>query len=106
MSLDTHNHDHEHDDDDEEVEFEVNIDPREDQLDKFGIDPAEFETALFAALEVRGDELEAAEGDDVSNTLEDMEITVGGKTYRLGDLASVSVEEFDESDLDEDEDAE
>ena len=102
MSTDNHNHDDEIDVDvdDDEVEFEVNIDPREDQLEKLGIDGNDFEEALYAALDARGDELEASESDHVASTLEDMSITVGGKTYRLGDLASVSIEEFDEDDED------
>ena len=96
MSFDEHDHDDE--DDDGGVEFEVNIDPREDQLERFGIDPDDFEEALFAALDARGEELEATDSDDVAGALEDMSITIGAKTYRLGDLASVAIEEATEDD--------
>ena len=73
---------------------------KKDQLEKLGIDGNDFEEALYAALEVRGDDLEASESEHVASALEEMSITVGGKTYRLGDLASVSIEEFDEDDED------
>jgi hypothetical protein len=106
MSFDDHIHDEncDHDEDgdgDGDVEFEVNIDPNEDALDKLGIDPEEFETALYAALETHGDSLEAGETGDVSNTLEELAIHIGGKSYRLGDLASVSIDEAVDDDEDE-----
>ena len=81
------------DPDDEGGEFEVNIDPREDNLDRLGIDHADFEEALYAALDAQGESLETDGGDDVARTLEELPILIAGKTYRLGDLANVSIDE-------------
>lgn len=92
---------HTHDDDDEGGEFEVNIDPREDELERLGIDHTDFEQALYAALDAQGETLEAAEGMDVSTTLEDVTLSIQGKTYRLGDLAYVSIEEASDEDEEE-----
>ena len=87
-------------DDMDELEFEVNIDPDEDALNRYRIDQADFEQALYAALDEHGATLEATEGEDVSNTLEDLELTINGKPYRLGELASVSVEPAGDEDGD------
>ncbi len=78
--------------------FTANIDPREDELERLGIDQGDFEQALYAALDSQGESLEAAEGTDVSSTLEDIALSIGGKSYRLGDLAHVSIEEAIEDD--------
>ena len=107
MSLDhlhDHNHDHNHElDEDEGGEFEVNIDPREDELERLMIDQGDFEEALYAALDAQGETLESTEGGQVANTLEAITLTIKGKDYRLGDLAYVTIEEADD---DEDEDEE
>lgn len=87
-------------DEDEGGEFEVNIDPREDDLEQHGIDQAQFEEALYAALDAQGDALEAAGPDDVARTLEEVELSIGGKSFRLGDLADVSIDEPSEFDED------
>ena len=96
------NHEHDHDDEEDNGdgggEFEVNIDPREDELERLGIDQEDFEQALYTALDAQGETLEAAEGGDVSTTLEDISLTIRGKAYRLGDLAYVSIDEAGDDD--------
>jgi hypothetical protein len=83
-----------------EGEFEVNIDPREDDLERLGIDPKVFEKALMVALEAQGEGIDAGARDDVARSLEDLPLTIAGKTYRLGDLADVSSEEAGDDDED------
>jgi hypothetical protein len=108
MSLDHHfDHNHDHDlDDDEGGEFEVNIDPREDELERLKIDQGDFEEALYAALDAQGETLESTEGGQVANTLEAITLTIKGKSYRLGDLAYVTIEEADDEDDEDDEEDE
>ena len=89
------------DHDDEGGEFEVNIDPREDDLDRFGIDQADFEEALYAALDAQGETLESSESEDVAKSLEELTLTIAGKPYRLGDLANVSIDEAGDDDEEE-----
>ena len=108
MSFDD-NHDHDIDvdgDDDEGGEFEVNIDPREDELERLGIEQEDFEQALYAALDAQGETLEGTESGDVSTTLEAVSLTIRGETYRLGDLAYVTIDEPGEDDDDDDDDEE
>ena len=81
-------------------EIEVNIDPRDDKLDALGINRDEFEEALLDALEAYNDLPEPDEIDDVASPLEEVPITIAGKTYRLGDLAVISVEGEDAEDED------
>lgn len=90
------NGDGDHDDDQEEIE--VNIDPREEKLDALGIDRDEFEEALLDALDANDEALEADDG-DVTRPLEEVAITIRGTTYRLGDLAVISIETDDDGDL-------
>jgi hypothetical protein len=97
MSFDEHDHD-----DDGEGEIEVNIDPRDEKLDALGINLDEFEEALLDALDAYNDALETDEG-DITRPLEEVSISIRGTTYRLGDLAAISVEGEDD---DEDEDEE
>lgn len=84
-------------------EFEVNIDPREDELERRKIDQSDFEEALYAALDAQGESLEQGGSDDVASALKELPLTIAGKSYRLGDLATVSIEEADDEDEDEDE---
>lgn len=81
-------------------EIEVNIDPRDDKLEALGIDRDEFEEALLDALETFNDMPEIDETDDMTSPLEEVPITIAGKTYRLGDLAVISVEGEDAEDED------
>jgi hypothetical protein len=86
-------------DDDLEGEVEVNIDPREDELDARGIAHEDFETALFEALDKHSEALETDDG-DVTRPLEEVQLTIKGQTYRLGDLADVTIEEEPEEEFD------
>ena len=99
MSMSDHDHDHDEDDDGLEGEVEVNIDPREEDLDSRGIDHDDFEKALFEALDAHNEAIDASDG-DLAAPLEEVILTIGGKPYRLGDLADVTVED----DLGDDED--
>lgn len=106
MSFDhSHDHDHDHDEEDDGGEFEVNIDPREDELERLGIDQTDFEEALYAALDAQGETLEATEGGDVATTLEDITLSIKGTSYRLGDLAYVSIDEAEDDEYEEDDGA-
>ena len=89
------------DHDDAGGEFEVNIDPREDDLERLGIDQADFEEALYAALDAQGETLEQGGSDDVARSLEDLPLSIAGKSYRLGDLANVSIDEAGDDDDEE-----
>ncbi len=86
---------------DEGGEFEVNIDPREDDLERLGIDQADFEEALYAALDAQGETMEEDGSDNVARSLEELSLTIAGKSYRLGDLANVSIEEAGDDDDEE-----
>lgn len=99
----TDDHDHDHDEDDEEVEFEVNIEPDEAALERYRIDHADFENALYVALEQQGDSLQDIEGDQVTSSIEDIELTINGKPYRLAELANVSIEQVEQGDEEDEE---
>lgn len=86
---------------DEGGEFEVNIDPREDDLERLGIDQADFEEALYAALDAQGETMEEDGSDNVARSLEELSLTIAGKSYRLGDLANVSIDEAGDDDDEE-----
>src|SRR4051794_28826911 len=80
---------------DDPEEIEVNIEPRDEKLDALGIDRDEFEEALLDALDAYNDELEADDG-DMARPLEEVSVTIRGTTYRLGDLALITVEGDDD----------
>ena len=73
-------------------EIEVSIDPRAEALARFGITDEEFSEALLVALEKRE---ELAERDDLTDEdmpfLEEMLLDIGGKSYKLEDLADVEI---------------
>ena len=104
-------------DDDEDIEGEIAISfsPRHDELDKLGITPEQFESALLVALE----HFEALSSREDVNpdelSLEELPLDIGGTRYRLGDLADVEIDdsdddgfddEYEEDDEDQDEDIE
>ena len=100
-------------DDDLEGEFEISIEPRDEALEAAGISADEFETALMEALEQR-EEFAVSTGTDEDSfpELEETQLTIRGKAFRLGDLAMIEVspvsdddEEFDD-DEEEEEDEE
>lgn len=100
MTFDDNEHDHD-DEDDGDVEFEVNIEPDDEALERHRIDHADFETALYAALEAQGESLQEIEGDDVTNSIGDIELTIHGKPYRLAELANVSIEQVSDAEDDQ-----
>lgn len=82
-----------YDDDEDEAgdEVEVMIMPREDVLEGLGIDPDAFEEALPAAIDRYHEMVDALGGDDDVPPLEDMAVKIGDRSFRLGDIAEVSV---------------
>jgi hypothetical protein len=87
--------------DDEEIieEFEVSFTPRLEALASRNISIDDFENALIVALEARQalSHRTDIENDEISS-LEEMELTINGATYKVDDLADVEVQE----DMDQD----
>ncbi|GIW89491.1 MAG: hypothetical protein KatS3mg108_3815 [Isosphaeraceae bacterium] len=71
-------------------EIEIEFDPRPESLSLHGISEAEFETALLDALDAYHRRLELDPESDAP-ALEEIELTIQGRTHRLGDLADISV---------------
>ena len=103
------------DEDDDELlgEIEISINPRDEDLAAIGVTPEEFETALMKTLEEYDHEIEIGDP-DATSPLEDAEIVLKGKAYRLqevadieisGDLDSLSMDDDDEDEDDEPDDA-
>jgi len=104
---DPHEHEHEHDEDEhDEGEIEITINPREEDLERLGVTPEEFESALMATLDAYDKTIEAADPDSVT-PLEDARITLGGKSYPLQEVADIEIsgglDDLGDSDDDEDE---
>ena len=75
--------------DDDSLEVVVTILPREAVLTELGVTDEEFEAVVGRAL----DDLDA-EGrleDDDEPALEDVDLILNGRTFRLGELATVEV---------------
>lgn len=82
-------HDHaDHDLGDDEIEITIN--PREEDLDALGISPEEFESALMATLDAYDQEI-SLDDPDATGPLEEAEITLGGKSYRLREVADIEI---------------
>lgn len=81
------------DEDEAEQEVEVMIVAREEALEKLGINPEAFEEALPDAIDKYHELVEALDDDTDAPPLEDMSVQIGERSYRLGDLAEVSVSE-------------
>jgi hypothetical protein len=99
-------HDHEH----EEGEIEITINPREEDLLALGVSPEEFEAALMKTLEDYDHAIDVDDPDAV-NPLEEAEIQLAGKVYRLQEIADIEITggldglgEGDEDDEEEEED--
>jgi hypothetical protein len=79
---------------DDEINGEVELSflPRPQVLADMGIAPEDFEAALLLALE--GREALAARDevdDDDIPPLEEMSLSIGGKSFKLGDLADIEI---------------
>jgi hypothetical protein len=95
--------DAETDDDDELLgEVEIEFDPRPEALSLHGISEDAFETALLNALDAYHRALDLDPDGDAPD-LDDIELTIDGRTHRLGDLADITVTATGE-DIDEEED--
>jgi hypothetical protein len=103
------NCDHDHDHEPEEGEIEITINPREEDLLALGISPEEFEAALMKTLE-EYDQAIDIDDPDAANPLEDAEITLAGKVYRLQEIADIEItgglDGLGEGDDDDDEEEE
>jgi hypothetical protein len=88
------------DEDDPEGEIELQFEPRLDALEMFSIELEQFETALLDALEQHEKVCEKAVSADEVPDLEDLRLEIDGHSYRLGDLADITIsgesDEFDE----------
>lgn len=69
-------------------ELTVTITPRPEVLDELQIGEEEFETALVAAL----DRLEELPDEEESAPLEEAEIVLNGRLFRLEEVADVEIE--------------
>jgi hypothetical protein len=86
--------------DDEEVigEVEISIEPRAETLIALGITPEEFEAALLSALEERDALVERGDvSEDDIPFVEETVLSIRGESYKLEDLAHVSIESDDDS---------
>jgi hypothetical protein len=82
---------HEHDDHDlGDDEIEITINPREEDLDALGVSPEEFESALMTTLDAYDQEIDLNDP-DATGPLEEAEITLGGKSYRLREVADIEI---------------
>ena len=81
-------------DDDIIREVEVTVTPREEVLAGLGIEPEAFEAAVGDAFEKR--EALADRDDEDIPPLEEIEVVIGGVTYKLEDLAEVEVRGWDD----------
>lgn len=104
--------DHVHDencdhDGDDEGDIEITIQPRDEDLERIGVSPEEFETALNATLEAFDKSIDA-DDPEAATPLEDAEIVLAGQAYRLQEVADIEIsgdiDGLDEFDDDEDDD--
>lgn len=85
-------------DDDDEAgdEVEVMIVAREEMLESLGIDPQAFEDALPGAIDKYHEMVEGLPDENDAPPLEDMAVRIGDRSYRLGDIAEVSISDGDD----------
>lgn len=82
-------HDHaDHDLGDDEIEITIN--PREEDLDALGVSPEEFEAALMTTLDSYDQAIDLNDP-DATGPLEEAQITLGGKSYRLREVADIEI---------------
>ena len=81
------------DEDDAEDEVEVMIMPRDDVLEKLGIDLDAFEDALPNAIDQYHELVEGLGDAEDAPVLEDMAVKIGDRSFRLGDIAEVTISE-------------
>lgn len=75
--------------DDHECELDIEIEEDPFALAERGIELDEFESAVRAAVDDYSERLRATGEDEDVPLLEDVELLIRGRTYRLGDLAEV-----------------
>lgn len=79
------------DHDEELEEVEVVIEPRFDRLDELGISPEEFEEAVSLALDAYHDLVESQGDPEETPDIDQLEVTIKGKTYELGEIAEIQI---------------
>jgi hypothetical protein len=98
------NHDHDHDHEDGEIEITIN--PREEDLTALGVSLEAFEAALMKTLDAYDKTIETSDPDTIA-PLEDAEIVLNGKSYKLQEVADIEIsgdlEEYEDDDEDDDE---
>ncbi len=97
-----HDHDHDHDHDCGEGGIEVAFELIEDALEKHNVMVEDVNDALMAAIDEREAMVERGES---PGEIDEMPLLIGGKSYRCGDIFTVTVSEAGEWD-DEEEDEE
>lgn len=80
-----------YDEDDIDGEIELQFEPRIDALEMFGIEVDQFEAALLEALERHERLCERAIAPEEVPDLEDVRLDIAGHSYRLGDLADITI---------------
>lgn len=95
--------------DGEETMYEVHVEfePYEERLEELGISLEAFEEALARAIDEHFDQIDAATSEEAVPEVEDMQIQIGGQTYRITELADISISsdyDEDEGEYDDDED--
>jgi hypothetical protein len=73
-------------------EIEINIGPRREALEAYGITQQDFEEALPKALDHYHDLIDGL-GEEAEDfpSLDDARIEIEGRSFRLGDLADISI---------------
>lgn len=93
-------------DEGDETMYEVHVEfePYEERLEELGISLDAFEEALARAIDEHFDQVDAATSEESVPEVEDMQIQIGGKTYRITELADISISsDYDEEDDEDDE---
>ena len=80
----------------EEEEIAIRIEPKDEVLEQYGISFESFEEALGDAIDAHEARLDAlAEGDEAPG-IEDMNIRIGDREFRLSELADISISDESE----------
>ena len=72
-------------------EVEVMIVPREEALERLGVAQEAFEDALADAIDKYHEMIEGLSDEEDAPSVEDMPVTIGDRSYRLGDLAEIEI---------------
>lgn len=79
-----------------EDEIAIRIEPKEEVLERLGISFEAFEEALGDAIDAHEAKLEALTEGAEAPTVEDMNVRIGDRDYRLSELADVVISDESE----------